>query len=1023
MYQDYNIGWRLSAVALTMLAWIHSVEYSQLISRNQRVTKMATTEHTINDAIAELLRGTRWAWRDSKVVRSETTQLLAGSRSRRPDILIAEPHTAPVVIETEVIPAVSVEVEALSRLREDLSGSGRTILSSIAVRLPQRFRGAQGRALTKAIESANDLDFALFTVINDKEHTRLPESGWLSGNIADLSLLVQAAIIPPFLIDEAANLLEIGVNQAAGLLEEYATSHPGAIQRIADELQQQDSIQTRRMASTILANAFMFHENLAGGPGALAEVRRLDELRKPLVGFSKPDVLDEWEKILAVNYWPIFDIARRIMAIIPTVDIAEFIGQLARTAQALVARNLMRSHDLTGTVFQRLIADRKFLAAFYTTPASAALLAGLAVTGESLLCDGDWSNPEDVKSLRIADFACGTGTLLSTAYQRISQIHEFHGGDTASLHPHMMERALVGCDILPAATHLTASMLSGAHPTITYEGSAIFTQPYGLQADGKIALGSIDLLREMALLEGSQITAQALEGTGTAVKDTWRFVPDSSFDLVIMNPPFTRATNHEGRHAEVPNPIFAAFGSSDEEQGAMAEAARRLTKGSAANGNAGEASIFLALANSKIRIDGVLALVMPLSMLTGASWEKPRALLANNYDELVLISIAGGTGKVLSFSADTGMGECLVVGKRSGRKQTRATFVILDEKPDYPVHGMTVARQIRHLIDKCGLRRLEDGPVGGSLIQFGGNRMGQAIDAPLPSSGSWKLARIVDLELAQTAYQLASQNRVWLPTQHSRSIAKIQLAAISRIGKIGPIGRDINGINPNGSLRGPFEIRELQSNTVPTFPVLWAHKADRERTMMFEADCEGVPHRASSKQEQAVIQRKTETVFLTASHCHSNVDFRFNSQSTAMQFTRRKTIGGRAWISIQLPSTDHEKALVIWANATLGLLMYWWHASKQQPGRGSIPKIALQSLPVLDVTALSPSQLTQAATLFDDLKHLPLKPLHEIDRDENRKTLDRRFYCEVLGLPESILAPLDVLRRKLSREPSIRGSK
>ena len=36
------------------------------------------------------------------------------------------------------------------------------------------------------------------------------------------------------------------------------------------------------------------------------------------------------------------------------------------------------AHDLTGRIFQRLIADRKYLATFYTLPASAALLARLA---------------------------------------------------------------------------------------------------------------------------------------------------------------------------------------------------------------------------------------------------------------------------------------------------------------------------------------------------------------------------------------------------------------------------------------------------------------------------------------------------------------------------------------------------------------------------------------------------------------------------------------------------------------------
>ncbi len=145
-----------------------------------------------------------------------------------------------------------------------------------------------------------------------------------------------------------------------------------------------------------------------------------------------------------------------------------------------------------------------------------------------------------------------------------------------------------------------------------------------------------------------------------------------------------------------------------------------------------------------------------------------------------------------------------------------------------------------------------------------------------------------------------------------------------------------------------------------------------------------------------------------------------------MQFTERKTIGGRAWISIRLETAAHEKAIVLWANTTLGILSHWWHSSKQQPGRGSIPKSALANYRVLDVTALSDTQLARAAQIFDETCQLPLKPLHELDIDENRKALDRRFYGEVLGLPDAMLAdggPLDILRQKLSREPSIRGSK
>jgi hypothetical protein len=82
--------------------------------------------------------------------------------------------------------------------------------------------------------------------------------------------------------------------------------------------------------------------------------------------------------------------------------------------------------------------------------------------------------------------------------------------------------------------------------------------------------------------------------------------------------------------------MFAAFGSSAEEQKLMGKAAEKLTKGTSAHGNAGEASIFLVLADRKLKPDGTLALVMPMTLLSGSSWEKSRALLYKNYSNLIL---------------------------------------------------------------------------------------------------------------------------------------------------------------------------------------------------------------------------------------------------------------------------------------------------------------------------------------------------------------------------------------------------
>ena len=123
---------------------------------------------------------------------------------------------------------------------------------------------------------------------------------------------------------------------------------------------------------------------------------------------------------------------------------------MSRTADRLVALGVSQSHDLSGTVFQRLIADRKFLATFYTRPESATLLAHLAIPD-----DGDWKDTERVRDFRIADYACGTGTLIHAAYRRLNQLHWLAGGEPEKLHAHMMENALTACDVLPSSVHLT----------------------------------------------------------------------------------------------------------------------------------------------------------------------------------------------------------------------------------------------------------------------------------------------------------------------------------------------------------------------------------------------------------------------------------------------------------------------------------------------------------------------------------------------------------------------------------------
>ena len=387
--------------------------------------------------------------------------------NKRPDILIVESNVSPVCIETEIMPASTVEKEAKSRLGEKLRRSGKSILSSIAVRLPQGLTSLHAEELRNQISEANDYEYALYTGVSPSECFRWPQQGWIEGDVRDLSILAQSATVPPKIIEEAVEALVAGLREASGLLGEIALDNPSAVSKISAHLRQEDGEQTRRMAATILVDAFLFHENLAGGPGRLKDVVSIEELRSDTGVLYKSAILREWRKILKVNYWPIFDIARRLLETVPTANSDNFLDTLSGTAEKLLQNRLMRSHDLTGAVFQRLISDRKFLAAYYTSPASASLLTSLAFNSTVPLAGVNWGDKETLTKLRIADFACGTRTLLSSAYQRIGQLHELDGGDVEALHPQLMANTFVGCDVLPSAAHLTASMLSGIIPQLS----------------------------------------------------------------------------------------------------------------------------------------------------------------------------------------------------------------------------------------------------------------------------------------------------------------------------------------------------------------------------------------------------------------------------------------------------------------------------------------------------------------------------------------------------------------------------
>lgn len=949
------------------------------------------SEPSVNTELGNLLQGMLFGCK----VWSENTQLIDGQPNLQLDNLITAPDRAPVVVEAEYETLGTGESDAKSRLGLPVVDQIHSIEASIALRYPDTVRF--GESLRDSLNSAR-LTYAVF--YDDEDQTRFPESGWLDGSVIDLADLIRLVSVPQKAVDAAADALEDGIDRAATILNHMAENRPSTSAAIARLLGMADVTQTRRMASAILANALVFHERIAGMHDG---VNNLELVCGSDVANPKAATLSAWKTILDINYWSIFAIARDILSHLPASEASQVLNVLRHTAEEFGATGVTNAHDLTGRIFQRLIADRKYLATFYTLPASAALLARLAVAK----MDGiDWSDPESIGNLRIGDFACGTGALLSAVYDQVAARHERAGGDPSAIHVRMMEQVLYGCDVMPSAIHITGSTLSGAHPHTLFAQSRLYTLAYGRQKDDSVKVGSLELLQSSAV-QTLFNTSDPAHRTGSVGEQTAAQInaeiPDVGFDMVIMNPPFTSNTKNYDADDGVVNAAFAAYDATQEDQDAMASRLRVLSKNSTYHGHAGLASAFVSLADRKLKPGGIIALVLPFTAINGSSWSKFRELVATKYSDPVIVSIAAESDGELSFSADTGMAECLIIARKIPAAK-RGYFTSLRRRPSGFAHAATIANS---MVRDSAVRGIEDGPFGGTPLVVGAEIVGESLEAPIENyTSGWGMARIRDASVAQTAYSL-SHGTLWLPAESEK-----HALPVSRLSDIGTRGID-HQFFVSAAHNAPFT-KEKPSPTA-NYPALWNHHAQRETKLVCLPDAQ---MRARFGMETAA-----QRLWSVASRSHVTQEFRFTSQPLAVAITDQETIGGRAWPNVKFPDPRFDPVFALWGNSTLGLLLFWWQSSRQQSGRGALTINGIESLPTLDFRTLTDRQLSAAKDIFEEFRELELKPAYLADADANRAHLDHRVVCDLLDFDEQAYRAVRRLSAKWCAEPSVHGGK
>ena len=954
-----------------------------------------TGEPTFNGYFAEVLRGKHPQWRDHLGV--EQTGVFPDRPRLRPDILVQAPDAQPVVVETEYAPAATVEGDARARLGKQPLASAEPIEQAIAVRIPDSLRRGQAD-LAERIAAA-DFDYCVFSG-DPASPERWPETGWLAGGIDHIARCIEHAMVSQRRVDESMSILERGVRLATQAIQDAGEQGFTDIERdFAHVLNQHAGEQTNRMAMTIIANALTFHATIAG----IHDIPSVTQLQANLRGSLQTALLDTWRRILdEINYWPIFKVASDLLAPIRAATARRVLTALADAADRLAHIGVTTRHDLSGRMFQNLIVDRKFLATFYTLPTSATLLAELAVAR----LDADWTDLAAYPELTIADLSCGTGTLLSAAYHAVLSRYRHASGDDSAIHRQMIERSIVAADIMPAAAHLCASQLSSVHPSVIFDNTRVYTMPYGVGAgeerDRGVAIGSLDLIaaaQTRSLFATGQRQAHGTQGD-VEIQDIE--LPHESVDLMIMNPPFTRPTNHET--AEVPVPSFAGFRTDEDEQRAMSDrlaGIRRELENPAGHGNAGLASNFIDLAHAKTKPDGVAALVLPIAAIQGVSWQAVRDLLADRYMDVTVVTIAASGNLDRAFSADTGMAEALVVAtKRRDRNGAAgpALFVNLHRRPATLLEAAEVAKLVTHLPETSATGRL----------RAGDQPLGSYIRAPLSEGGC---AALRESALADTMMALRC-GELRMPRDAERH--PIPIVPLGRLGERGLLDRDVGNKNDGKPpFRGPFKIVPTQG--APSYPILWRHDAERERHMFVEPDSEGEVRPDSEDRAVAAWQ--------TATRLHFNRDFRLNSQSLAACLTQEHTLGGRAWPNFRLRDERWDEVVALWANSTPGLMAFWWSGSRQQQGRVVLTISELPTLMVLDPRTLSDAKLDQAATIFERFRSVALMPANEAYRDDVRQALDRAVLVELLGLPEDTLEAFANLRLQWCNEPTVHGGK
>ena len=666
-------------------------------------------------------------------------------------------------------------------------------------------------------------------------------------------------------------------------------------------------------------------------------------------------------------------------------------------------------NDLAGQVLQKTAANRKMLAVFHTKPAAAELMAHLAVPR-----DLDWGDPKTLTAFRMADYACGSGQLLMSAYRRVRELCLEAGADPKPAHRTMMEDNITAFDLLPASVAAAASNLALMEPGELFAYTRAVRLHWGPIAGSgnprKTGLGSLDMLDPL------RFRAQMREPlTHPEVEKNRRRIiklQPGRQDLVIMNPPFSRYINHGAMDQNFPDPAGRNEPTSGEEKAQMKRAMDRIDSIDCGRAGSGMAFHFTAISKQMVKRGGTTAILLPQGAMDprtplgkpARGWEKFKEQLAEEYLDVMVVGITQYEETDSAFSQDTHIAETMVIARRTlpGEKADgTAAYVNLNRAPRDREDAARTARLVRETlargVPKGQTERIRAGAETVVTETLGTiTRMAILPGSPAPMAG------VLDPEVVQDALLLRKGE---IQTGEYRIPARIPMTTMEQMGDRGPTGKEVERVLERMLVAGEGE-----------FPMLEGHDCNEQRTLAARAERLLRPRSGMEEKANRMLNEK-------GSLLHISDTCRYNSQSTAACITTEPAIAGRGWISVRMPGERFEKGAAAWMNGTLGLIGHWSMSNHTQHGLGQADRAQVMRMPILDLKALSPTQVGIMERIYEELAHKPMMPVNEAWRDPERAELDRRVLEEALDLGPEVTQAVRQLCNRWCLEPTVQGRK